>query len=545
MDGLSIASAVVGLLQASLKIIGFVSKVADAPIIARDLLVEVRAMRIILHQLHTFIDNCSDYDDCSDYDEDDRSQVDLEDLVTILTGCVCAFSELDAVLDRYPTGDDPRFDLWDRVRWATKEKELTRIVRNLQSHKTSVSGLLSIVTAKQASTARKQARLAREDLKSLVAILLSVPTLSERMASFATPSMANHPSSIFTESPSGPRGAPTSFSRVCRGKKWLLTFHEVERPLSTFLLTCEPILAKTWVYQKAARNASTQSLDTIRTTGSGWSQFSGVSLDKMSNLSVIRLPVYAVELVNGDVYQQGQIRTFDSSVATKTASPRPLPILRERSQMFSSAIRHRLRSDQERVSLLLSAAQKGDTTTINVLIKRIGVDKEARDHRQRTALYLAALTGHLNAVRHLLEHGAKIETRDVQNGSPLHEAASNNHQDIVRHLVESGPKLNVQNIYGRAPLREAASEEHLEIVRHLVDSGASVKPQDIAVQTPLRHAASEGHLDIVRHLVEFGANVETQDINGRTPLEYAAAKGHMVQLGANLEVKDDNCQNWL
>lgn len=265
----------------------------------------------------------------------------------------------------------------------------------------------------------------------------------------------------------------------------------------------------------------------------------------MSNLSVIRLPVYAVELVNGDVYQQGQIRTFDSSVATKTASPRPLPILRERSQMFSSAIRHRLRSDQERVSLLLSAAQKGDTTTINVLIKRIGVDKEARDHRQRTALYLAALTGHLNAVRHLLEHGAKIETRDVQNGSPLHEAASNNHQDIVRHLVESGPKLNVQNIYGRAPLREAASEEHLEIVRHLVDSGASVKPQDIAVQTPLRHAASEGHLDIVRHLVEFGANVETQDINGRTPLEYAAAKGHMVQLGANLEVKDDNCQNWL
>jgi len=143
MDLISVAASVAGLLQVGAKVIGFLSSVADAPTFVRHVLTEVRALRIIFRRLQTFIANSGSYD------QDHASQVDIDDLVAILTGCVCSFSELDDVLDGCDSGsgdaNGPRLNLWDRARWATKEQDLIRILRILQSHKTSLSLLLSML----------------------------------------------------------------------------------------------------------------------------------------------------------------------------------------------------------------------------------------------------------------------------------------------------------------------------------------------------------------------------------------------------------------
>lgn len=140
MDGLSVAESVAGLLQVDVKVIKFLSNMADTLAIVREVIAEVRAMRIIFRRLETFIINFSDYN------QDRMSGIDVDDLVTILTGCVCTFFEIDGVLEGCTNedGDRPRLTFWDRARWAAKEQDLTRMLRNLQSHKSSLILLLSM-----------------------------------------------------------------------------------------------------------------------------------------------------------------------------------------------------------------------------------------------------------------------------------------------------------------------------------------------------------------------------------------------------------------
>ena len=74
---------------------------------------------------------------------------------------------------------------------------------------------------------------------------------------------------------------------------------------NTLRSLCEPlklenVLNGTRVYRMANRNTSTS---TFKTITSLFSQLSGQSLSEISDISVIRLPVYALELNNGDLYQ--------------------------------------------------------------------------------------------------------------------------------------------------------------------------------------------------------------------------------------------------
>lgn len=116
MNGLSIGMAVVGLAQAAAQIVRLLSGVADAPSISRDVIAEVGSMEVILRLLETFVLGSAAHN------EDRTSLVRVDDLVTILTSCVCAFSELHFILDGCDTSDPDatRVTLWDRARWAAK-----------------------------------------------------------------------------------------------------------------------------------------------------------------------------------------------------------------------------------------------------------------------------------------------------------------------------------------------------------------------------------------------------------------------------------------
>ena len=65
-------------------------------------------------------------------------------------------------------------------------------------------------------------------------------------------------------------------------------------------------------------------------------------------------------------------------------------------------------------------------------------DMKAGDDENRTPLHDAAINGHLDTVKYLVEQGADKEARDDQNRTPLHLAADNGHLDTVKYLVEQG-----------------------------------------------------------------------------------------------------------
>jgi len=66
---------------------------------------------------------------------------------------------------------------------------------------------------------------------------------------------------------------------------------------------------------------------------------------------------------------------------------------------------------------------------------------EIANNNGRTPLYYAASNIHMEAVRELLKHGAKVESGDKNGRSPLYIAASNVDVEVVRELLKQGANV--------------------------------------------------------------------------------------------------------
>jgi len=139
MDGISAAASVVGLLQGAEKAINFISTAAEASSTVREVLAEASALQVIFYHLQDLI---LDFGDGSR--EDRKSMIYVDHLVAVLTGCVCAFNDLENVLGSLsvPSG----IDLWSRAKWSFYDKDLGRILNNLQRHKSSLNTMMTIMT---------------------------------------------------------------------------------------------------------------------------------------------------------------------------------------------------------------------------------------------------------------------------------------------------------------------------------------------------------------------------------------------------------------
>ena len=146
MDALSVTASVAGLLQVAAKVISVLSSAVDASATARNVLAEVESLLGIFRQLDDFVVNFADQSMAR------KSRIYVDDLVVALTGCVCTFSELDRELEGLRMDDGAhgalknRFGAWRSVKWAVKDQDIAKILRNLQMHKTSLNLLLSIYT---------------------------------------------------------------------------------------------------------------------------------------------------------------------------------------------------------------------------------------------------------------------------------------------------------------------------------------------------------------------------------------------------------------
>ena len=80
----------------------------------------------------------------------------------------------------------------------------------------------------------------------------------------------------------------------------------------------------------------------------------------------------------------------------------------------------------------------------------------------------------------LLAHaGAPLEARDRQGSTPLHHAAMGGHLEAVKTLVEAGANINAVNNYPLTPYMIAAKRGKKEIADYLLAHGAKDKLTDI------------------------------------------------------------------
>lgn len=134
-------------------------------------------------------------------------------------------------------------------------------------------------------------------------------------------------------------------------------------------------------------------------------------------------------------------------------------------------------------------------------------------------LHVAAKSGDVERVQHLLAQGHDINVRDENEATPLHWAVYAGHEAVARLLIARGA-----DVY--------ANETQLCLLPPARKAGDSVEQSPVAEDTstngvtPLHWAASGGHVALAKLLLTGGVNVNAETIDGVTPLAVAVMLGH-------------------
>lgn len=126
-------------------------------------------------------------------------------------------------------------------------------------------------------------------------------------------------------------------------------------------------------------------------------------------------------------------------------------------------------------------------------------------------LQKAAGQGQDKAVELLLGYGAQINAPDEFGRTALWHAALGGHVDTVRLLIAQGANVHVPQFDGSlstTPLEQAAQGGETEVVRILLETGAGKNGHSDAA---LWHAVGFDHEGTAELLIEYGADVNYVD----------------------------------
>lgn len=171
-------------------------------------------------------------------------------------------------------------------------------------------------------------------------------------------------------------------------------------------------------------------------------------------------------------------------------------------------------------SRLLEAIAGGDVSRVATMLRP---ETAVNPAQGTTPLYRAAVGGHHDIVRLLLEYGADPDrpSGGHEEGLPLCAAACWDHAETVQALLDGGADPDAAEEGGWTALLWAAANGNLASADILLDAGADPNRADDDGDTPLTLAAIFGAYGIVWSLLEHGADPSAPGWDGATPLEIA------------------------
>ncbi|KAG7289228.1 hypothetical protein NEMBOFW57_005593 [Staphylotrichum longicolle] len=155
------------------------------------------------------------------------------------------------------------------------------------------------------------------------------------------------------------------------------------------------------------------------------------------------------------------------------------------------------------------------------------------DHKDMTALHIAAYFGLLPLVNSLLKsgHAHELHAHDSWANQPLHWAADRGHVDVCERLLQEGADIDDGIATGEwTPLHMAASSGQAKVIAHLLDGTRHRRPAQInavadEVGTPLALAILARQYKAAEVLLAHGADVTLAAANSEPPAAAAALRG--------------------
>ena len=192
--------------------------------------------------------------------------------------------------------------------------------------------------------------------------------------------------------------------------------------------------------------------------------------------------------------------------------------------------------DTSHVTPPLLASRSRQADNFQPLCER-GADAKQVTFLGNSALHAAAREGHLQIVKLLCEHGAKINAKSRPN--------SDQHSGRISMVGLRGflkllhidtpsassrfPRANTDLAHvvsGTTAIVGAAYRGHTSVVEYLLSRGANMEQSDNSRRhTVLLAAASQGHESTVRFVLNAGASVDASDKDDMTALHIVVQKG--------------------
>ena len=120
-----------------------------------------------------------------------------------------------------------------------------------------------------------------------------------------------------------------------------------------------------------------------------------------------------------------------------------LPPTGHQSVLLPEVIAHLKLGEGKRI-VDCTVGRGGHSLAIAQMLLARGADVGGRNSYGGTALHDAAMSGHTDLVRLLLDHSAALDARDDESGAtPLYVAAAMGRSEVVKLLVEKGADVNL------------------------------------------------------------------------------------------------------
>jgi ankyrin repeat protein len=231
---------------------------------------------------------------------------------------------------------------------------------------------------------------------------------------------------------------------------------------------------------------------------------------------------------------------FDPNSATKAGGTTALmlaaPDVGKMKLLLDHGAKAETRAKNRYSALLVAANYPGSSPAINLLLDHGAIVRPPKGHGaplfNAYPTLLAAFAGNADIIARLHEAGDRLDDRMNLLGmfptTPLLMLATWHRTDAVRALLDAGARVDEADDDGITPLSWSAISNRVEIARLLIQRGADVNHVDKKGMTPLLYAASIdfGDSSMIDLLVRSGARPSMRTKGGLTALDLAREYRH-------------------
>nr|XP_045625930.1 centrosome-associated protein CEP250-like isoform X3 [Procambarus clarkii] len=204
--------------------------------------------------------------------------------------------------------------------------------------------------------------------------------------------------------------------------------------------------------------------------------------------------------------------------------------LKKRDQEAVDQIQQLKKRDQEAADQI-QQLKKRDQEAVDLIQQLKKRDQEAVDQIQqlkKEQLLRAVREGSAAVVKRLLESGVDVETvtswDDTAGYRALHLAAVGGHDEVTRVLMQAGADVTARDHYGDEAIHTASRSGHAPVVNQLLNHNKDqLYDLDHDGRTAAHLATAGGHVAVLEVLQRYGNILDVRDQDGRSLLEYSEA----------------------